>query len=244
MKRKIEIFLIMLLMIGLVRLFAQSPEVYWDFEKIQKGKVLEVINGKWDLLEGNYAEAPGIKGKGLRLDGFTTCLKGNETKTPKVGQELTVELWLAIGEYPWNWCPALTTEVGDTSGFRLTIGPYGQVSMEACIDEQWKSCTTERGALPLRKWTQLVGIYKANQMIELYIDGERRAFSEIKGKLKPIAGNFLIGMVASPRKPSDIHRTFGTLKDYYGLEGIIDEIKIYDIALSFDRIIIITSRIK
>ncbi len=236
MKRKIEIFLIIFLMIGLVRLFAQSPKVYWDFEKIQKGKVLEVINGKWDLLEGNYAEATGMVGKGLRLDGFTTCLKGNETKTAKVGQELTVELWLAIGEYPWNWCPALTTEEGDTSGYRLTIGPYGQVAMEACIDEQWKSCTTERGSLPLRKWTQLVGIYKANQMIELYIDGERRAFSEIKGELKPIAGNFLIGMVASPRKPSDIHRTFGTLKDYYGLEGIIDEIKIYDVALSPDRI--------
>lgn len=236
MKRKTEMFLVMLLIVGVLRLFAQSPKVYWDFEKIQKGKVLEVINGKWDLLEGNYTEATGMVGKGLRLDGFTACLKGNETKTPKVGQELTVELWLALGEYPWNWCPALTTEEGDTSGYRLTIGPYGQVSMETCIDEQWKSCTTERGALPLRKWTQLVGIYKANQMIELYIDGERKAFSEIKGKLKPIAADFLVGMVASPRKPSDIHRTFGTLKDYYGLEGIIDEIRIYDVALSPDRI--------
>lgn len=236
MKRKIEIFLIMLLTIGLVRLFAQSPEVYWDFEKIQKGKVLEVINGKWDLLEGNYAEAPGIRGKGLRLDGFTTCLKGNETKTPKVGQELTVELWLAIGEYPWNWCPALTTEVGDTSGFRLTIGPYGQVSMEACIDEQWKSCTTGRAIVPLRKWIHLVGIYRANKGLEVYVNGERKASSEISGEMKGSGGNVLVGMVASPRKPSDIHRTFGTLKDYYGLEGIIDEIKIYGVALSPDII--------
>jgi len=28
---------------------------------VQKGKVLEVINKKWDVLEGNYGEAPGIK---------------------------------------------------------------------------------------------------------------------------------------------------------------------------------------
>ncbi|MEF8811058.1 MAG: hypothetical protein V5A47_09065, partial [Bacteroidales bacterium] len=41
----------------------------------------------------------------------------------------------------------------------------------------------------------------------------------------------LIGMVAEPGKPSDLHRPWGTVGQYYGLNGIIDEIKVYDTAL-------------
>lgn len=236
MKKTILALMVIPFAIGRVPSFAQNPESYWDFEKIQRGKVLEVIHKKWDSLEGNTDEAPGIKGKGLRLDGFTTCLRGLETSKPKAGAELTVELWLALGEYPWNWCPALTTEGENGGGYRLTIGPYGQASFEVYIDGQWRSSTTERGIIPLRKWTHLAGVYRANREIKLYVNGERLAFSEIKGEMKGEAGQFLVGMVFSPQKPSDIHRTFGTLPDYYGLDGIIDEIKIYGMGLPPEKI--------
>ncbi|NPV82433.1 MAG: LamG domain-containing protein [Candidatus Aminicenantes bacterium] len=236
MKKHLEISIVLFILMGLLPLSAQSPEVHWDFEKIQKGRVLEKIKNRWDLLEGNYSEAPGIKGKGLRLDGFTAALRAQETKTPAPGKELTVELWLALGEYPWNWCPALTTERDDVGGYRLQIGPYGQVSMEVNIDEQWRSATSARETVPLRTWMHLVGTYRANEMIEIYVNGERKAFSEIKGEMKGQIGNFLLGLVASPRKPSDIHRTFGTLPDYYGLEGIIDEVKVYPEALTPEKI--------
>ena len=43
-------------------------------------------------------------------------------------------------------------------------------------------------------------------------------------------------MVARPEKPSDIHRTYGTLAAYYGLDGIVDEVKVYDAALPAERI--------
>jgi hypothetical protein len=43
-------------------------------------------------------------------------------------------------------------------------------------------------------------------------------------------------MVAKPGKPSDIHRTWGTVAAYYGIDGIIDEIKVYDKALDAERI--------
>jgi hypothetical protein len=235
MKKNLSISTVLFVLMSLLPLGAQSPEVHWDFEKIQKGRVLEKINNKWDLLEGNYAEAMGVKGRGLRLDGFTTALRAKETKTPAPGQELTVELWLALGEYPWNWCPVLTTEKDDIGGYRVQIGPYGQVSMEVSIDEHWVAAMSERESIPLRKWTHLVGIYRASQAVEIYIDGVRKAMAEVKGEARG-AGNFLLGMVASPRKPSDIHRTFGTLPDYYGLEGIMDEVKVYPVALTPEKI--------
>ena len=235
MKKFINTIVILFSIMSLSNLYAQNPEVHWDFEKIQKGRILEKIKNKWDVLEGNYGEAPGIRGRGLRLDGFTAALRAQETKTPAPGKELTVELWLALGEYPWNWCPALTAEKDGVGGYRLQIGPYGQVSMEVNIDENWVLAASKRESIPLRKWTHLVGVYKANQMVEIYVDGERKAMAEVKGEVRSV-GDYLLGMVASPGKPSDIHRTFGTLADYYGLEGIMDEVKVYPVALTPEKI--------
>lgn len=49
----------------------------------------------------------------------------------------------------------------------------------------------------------------------------------IQGKMTPApGGNYLVGMVAHPEKPSDIHRTRGSVPQYFGLNGIIDEIKV------------------
>lgn len=39
---------------------------------------------------------------------------------------------------------------------------------------------------------------------------------------KFISSKCIIGMVAYPTKPSDIHRTWGTLPQYFGLNGIIN----------------------
>jgi len=240
--------------------FAQEPRVHWNFEKIEElkapqsvkanfnpemsppvayvvsGRTLEVINRKWDSLEGKFAIAAGIKGQGLRLDGFTTCLRAKETSPLTINDELSLEAWVALGEYPWNWCPLLTTESSRADGYRLMIGPYGQVSMEVAIDGQWRSATTEREIIPLRKWMHIVGTYKAGSEIKVYVNGELRASSPIKGKMKTPKANFLLGMVASPEKPSDIVSEYGTLPDYFGLEGIIDEVKVYDVELSADKI--------
>jgi len=257
-KKTISTFFI--LIFSSLYLCAQEPKLHWNFEKIEElktkqtlkenfnpevspsiayvvsGKTLEVTNKKWNSLEGNFAIAAGISGQGLRLDGYTTCLRATETLPLNINNELTVEAWVALGEYPLNWCPVLTTETTQIDGYRLLIGPYGQVSMEVAIDGQWRSATTERETIPLRKWMHIVGTYKANSELKVYVNGELRASSPIIGKMGNPKGNFLVGMVASPAKPSDIVSEYGTLPDYFGLEGIIDEVKVYDVALSADQV--------
>lgn len=256
---KKSLFMLVLLSFHLLA-SGQEPKICWNFEKIEKiktearlkanfnpemsppvayvitGKTQEKISGKWDILEGNFSTASGVKGQGLRLDGLTTALRSEGTAPIKVENALSVEAWVALGEYPLNWCPILTTETDGPDGYRLMIGPYGQVSMEVAIDGQWRSCTTEREIMPLRKWMHLVGVYKANSEIEVYVNGELKAKSQIIGQMKSPKGNFLVGMVAKPEKPSDIVSNYGTLPDYFGLEGIIDEVKVYDVALSGDEV--------
>ncbi|MBW1903564.1 MAG: LamG domain-containing protein, partial [Deltaproteobacteria bacterium] len=142
--------------------------------------------------------------------------------------QVTVEAWVALGNYPWNWCPVLTTESDETKGYRLMIGPHGEVSLQTAIAEQCISCTTERLSIPLRKWMHIVGVYRANTDLAVYINGEMKASIPIHGEMGYARNSeCVIGMVAYPEKPSDIHRTWGTLPQYFGLTGIIDEVRVY-----------------
>ena len=47
----------------------------------------------------------------------------------------------------------------------------------------------------------------------------------IEGEFRPAAGTECrIGMVAAPEKPSDIHREWGTIASWFGIDGIVDEL--------------------
>jgi hypothetical protein len=208
---------------------AQEPILSWDFNEVNNRTTLEQKSGIADTLEGNFKLDPGVKGNGLRLDEFTTRLIHSDPNMPVPGEEITVEAWVSLGNYPWNWCPVLTTETDETKGYRLMIGPHGEASMQVAIGEQWISCTTERLTLPLRKWMHIAGIYRANKDLTVYVNGEQKAQMSIQGKMNyPGQKGCIIGMVAHPEKPSDIHRTMGTLPQYFGLNGIIDEVKVFD----------------
>jgi len=215
---------------------AQEPILFWDFSEINNRATLEQQSGIADTLEGNFNSAPGMSGNGLRLDGFTTCLKHNDRNMQLPGKEITIESWVSLGNYPWNWCPVLTTENNETKGYRLMIGPHGEASFQVAIGEQWISCSTERLTISLRKWMHVVGVYRANKDLTVYINGEVKAYMPIQGAVTYAKNNCVVGMVAKPGKPSDIHRTWGTRPQYFGLNGILDELKVYDKAKTENEI--------
>ena len=216
--------------------FAQEgdPIMYWDFSSTDQRTTVEQISGIADTLEGNFSVAEGIKGSGLRLDGFTACVKHSDKEKPLPGDAFTIEAWVSLGNYPWNWCPVMTSESNETNGYRLVIGPHGQVALESAIAEKWITCATGAETIPLRQWMHVAGVYRANQDMSVYVNGELKATIPIQGKISQGRSRNLecrLGMVAVPGKPSDIHRTWGTVAQYFGLNGIIDEVKVYDIAV-------------
>jgi hypothetical protein len=50
----------------------QKTIMQWDFQNITNRTCVEPSTGVADTIEGNFEAAPGVVGKGLRLDGFTT----------------------------------------------------------------------------------------------------------------------------------------------------------------------------
>ena len=233
-------FFITLLLVTLTAqqaILAQVPVIKWDFETVRNRGVIEESTNRADTIEGNFEWVEGVTGKGLRLDGFTTRVirKGEDIRKP--GAAFTIEAWVSLGEYPLNWCPVITTESDEVKGYRLLIGPYGQVSFQTAISEQWISCTSASEAMPLRKWIHIAAVYEANKQMALYIDGVLVSSLAIKGSLTyPSKTSCVIGMVTVPSRPSNTIRIWGTIETYYGLDGIIDDIKMFDTALTAAKV--------
>jgi len=216
---------------------AQTPVMTWDFETIQDGHVVEQSTHVADTIEGNFKVARGVRGQGLRRDGFTTRVVRSGKNAPAPGPELSIQAWVALGEYPLNWCPVLTTESAEVKGYRLLIGPYGQVSFETAIGEQWIACTTSDRTVPPRQWIHLAAVYRAGKTLSLFINGKAANTITIFGAMTyPAKTDCILGMVAAPARPSDTIRTWGTMKDVFGLAGIIDEITVFDRALTAAQI--------
>lgn len=216
---------------------AQTPVMTWDFESVKNRTAIEVSTNIADTIEGNFEWVEGVAGKGLRLDGFTTRIIRHGKDIQKPGTAFTIEAWVSLGEYPLNWCPLITTESDEAKGYRLQIGPYGQVSFETAISEQWISCTSANETMPLRKWMHIAGVYTAQQEMVLYVNGELVSAMAIKGSLTyPSKTGYIIGMVTVPGRPGNTIRTWGTVESYYGLDGIIDEIMVFDTALTSNQV--------
>ncbi|MEG1290371.1 MAG: hypothetical protein RSE25_09110, partial [Bacteroidales bacterium] len=150
--------LILLFLIVCLHTQAQNVLMSWSFES--KSQI--------DTIEGSYSQVPGIKGYGLKLDGYTTKVVRNIENLKFVGDEFSIQSNVALVEYPWNWSPVLTTEGKEVKGYRLMIGPLGQVSFQIAINEQWIVCTSGEKSIPLQQWINIVGTYKSNDKIELF----------------------------------------------------------------------------
>ena len=212
MKRNLQFHITLLLttLIAQQAILAQAPVVKWDFETVRNRGVIEESTNIADTIEGNFEWVEGVTGKGLRLDGFTTRVirKGKDIRKP--GAAFTIEAWVSLGEYPLNWCPVITTESDEVKGYRLLIGPYGQVSFETAISEQWISCTSASGTMPLRKWLHIAGVYEADKEMALYVNGELVSSLAIKGSLTyPLKTSCVLGMVTVPGRPGNTIRTWG-----------------------------------
>ena len=72
----------------------------------------------------------GVSGKSLQFDGYKTAVKIPAKIAPKPTTEITLEGWIAIGAYPWNWCPIIQQADDVPETVRLFRGDYDITEIE------------------------------------------------------------------------------------------------------------------
>ena len=205
----------------------------------------------------------GISGTSLQFDDVSTFLSLPATAAPKPQTAITLEGWASIGAYPWNWCPIvqqaddvseeLITEAKpgmiavlksngvnykkeDDKGYFLGIDGHGHPGMKIRVGGNWEELTSDIH-LERRNWYHIAGTYDKNSgKIALFVNGKPAGEMKVAnpGDIELSNKNLQIGRGKERRQTDPVRAN--TFPDYYSFDGLLDEIKIYDVALTPEQV--------
>ena len=78
-----------------------------------------------DTYAGNSEAVPGVCGRALKLDGYTACVERTLGDGRRFDGGLTVEAWIALAGYPWQWSPIADGSRNELTGFFFGINHEG-----------------------------------------------------------------------------------------------------------------------
>ena len=209
----------------------------WSFEDEISPIAHNSVSRVDDRIEGLYKHVPGISGTALRFDGYTTHIVCTAANAPKLGDGFSVEAWVAINTYPWNWVPVVDQSQFQQVGYFLGIDAYGHLGMQVAIDGVWQSVTSTV-VIPLKRWAHIAGVFDEARGLVIYLDGKEVGRLAVHGRMTPAdKADLLIGRVRNPLLPvpaADIHPKYPV---WYSFDGILDEVDIYDRSLGPEEVV-------
>lgn len=186
----------------------------------------------------------GVSGTSMAFDGYYTGIQMDtydenpnatyvdEMTFPEIGDDLTLEAWVALDVYPFNLAPIVHHSTGfGTEGYYLGIDPYGKVVLSV------NGITiNSSNALELYRWTHVAAVVGDGTMA-LYVDGVQVVSGPFEGTITLPRTEFMIGLNNEKERCSDFVRSnMQNIPFIYGIQGLLDEVKVYDEALSEKQI--------
>jgi hypothetical protein len=222
-----------------VRSQNQAMDVHWAFARDQAGTPVDSVQGAEASLGGYYDYVPGVTGDGVRFDGYTTSMTAPYRDADlQIRNGFTVEAWVALSTYPWNWVPVVDQELDRQQGFFFGIDAFGHFALDVSVNGQWQTLTSTM-TLPLKKWAHIAGSYQMSGdkgELKIYLDGKCVGQLATNGEMLPAHVDLLIGRVRAPMLPFPEAAAKPQYPIWYSLDGILDEVAIYGRSLSADQI--------
>jgi hypothetical protein len=211
----------------------KAPEIYRNYTLIETVKGSPAGRTLPQVVGAFHKSVPGVVGNALQLDGNTSFV---EVAPVSLSGDFSVGAWVALGAYPTHWCPIADQNVASGKGFFLGIDALGHAGFRAFVGGNWVEV---QGAdrIPLRQWTQLQGVFSPADGLTLYVNGKPAASTKTTGDLEPaINVPLLIGKSSTRQKPAGTVRPNATEAVNTFFDGLIDELMIYDNALSASQV--------
>ena len=208
----------------------------WAFDETSGPSALDTVSSTPDPVSGFHKFVPGVSGNALQFDGYTTHIVRpfKTVPTPKAG--FTVEAWIAMDAYPWNWAPVIDYERDNQAGYMFGIDAYGHIGIHAAVGGGWQVLTST-AKVPLKRWTHIAGAFDPDRGLTLFIDGKPAGEVAVRGSLVlPERTDLLIGRVRLPMMPVPSGLIHPKHAIFYSLEGVLDQLTIHGRALSAQEI--------
>lgn len=201
----------------------------WTFDEPSGDTARDSVRGTNDTIKGIFRHVDGVSGHALRLDGETTSILQPAQDSPELESAFSVEAWIAVNTYPWNWVPIVDQSIKEGekngSGYWVGIDAFGHLGMQVSVDGKFEMVVS-KDPLPLKKWKHITATYANDQGLKIYIDGNLAGELATKGAFRAASRqDLLIGRVREATLPLEfIHPKFPV---WYSFDGIIDELQIF-----------------
>ena len=228
-----------------------APALGFAFDDALKsaGDVAEEVRTKTACGIGGHKAVwkKGVSGTALFFDGYYSRVDLPKKHVPAPQKGLTVQAWVALGAYPFNWAPFVHQSEWEKAGYYLGVNALGQLGFMALIDGQWQtlqvSTDTFDTDLPLFRWHHVAATHDGKVM-RIYLDGKETASKPVAGTIKVAERDLIIGLNADKLRPTSAIRVRGTWPTIFGIDGLIDEVAVHDRALSPAEIAACRNRIQ
>lgn len=215
-----------------------APVAWWKFDEAAGNTAIESVGGQRSIINGHKSLwKKGISGTALQFDGYYSMVSLPSAAAPDIADGLTLEAWIAIGAYPWNWTPMV--QQGDDDGYFLGIDGHGYPGFRVRAGDQWLKLELTgdppyTNNLKRYRWYHLAGTYdKAAGKMCLYINGGLVAAKSVpNAKVQTTNDPIQIGK-GKDQITVDNYKKNSTS---YSFDGLIDEVKIYEVALDLKQI--------
>lgn len=215
-----------------VRGQARGPVAWWKLNDGAGSSVLETVSGRRDPVSNNFSWVGGATNRFLEFDGFTTVVRAPMKDVLRLSGHFSVEAWIAIQSYPWNWVAIVDQEKDHRSGYYLGIDSEGRLGLGVAVWGNWEECTSQV-RIPRMRWVHVAGTYDEEHGIKLYIDGKLAGRLPVMGRMTPATEIGLrIGRNFTNLPPTALVRPRVSFPALYSLDGIISDVKIYDRTLT------------
>ncbi len=209
---------------------------WWKFNEGAGDTVVDSLSGKRDTILNHHQWTTGVSEGALKFDGFTTVIERPAKEVPKLEAQFSIEAWVAIQTYPWNWVAIVDQEKDHHSGYYFGIDAQGRLGLQLSVWGTWETCVSQ-SRVPLMQWSHVVGTFDPQTGVKLYIDGKLAGEFSVKGRPDPAKKTGLrIGRNFQDLPPTSLVRTSAAFPTYYSLDGILDELKIYNRALAGEEV--------
>ncbi|WHX47927.1 GH32 C-terminal domain-containing protein [Paenibacillus woosongensis] len=234
----------------------QGLIMHWPFDEGAGASALENVSRVRNEIQYVFNQAEfteptgpqwrkGVTGSGLLFDGYSTFIShsvSEETTNggPEFRSALSIGVWVAPRSYDWGYEGKLAAIVNRHNmdckqGYLLGIFRHGRWSFQVGLEDGgWKEVWSPDGCeLPKNEWSYVNAVFDGNNgEIKLYLNGREIAYSEVPSgsRLAEATGtDLLIGK----NNHSSVWAGIFNLQMF---SGILDELKIYNRALSAEEV--------
>ena len=206
-----------------INVYSSDLIAYWPFDEGNMDTAFDLASLNDGQIYNAYWTDDAILGKALDFNGDAGVIVPDSSLI-RPDNNFTISTWINADswkQYAWQGTILSTDGGGDgDKGYVLRCGENGKLSFNISLDGTWTEVLSE-GNLQLGQWYHVAAVY-AGSSLRIYINGSLNASKVINGSIR--LGEY------------DIHIGDGAFWEGRNFDGLIDEVSIWNKALSLSEI--------